>query len=156
MFTVLGGLIDRLELSVQSRSKTVPMGSTLLLDRAGEDVTVTLRVRMPAQPNLGRRMPALHHIDIIAGDILGPATDRDAMTNPTTKIVAQVRAAEAKREGDYYVVSQRFPKVKQSFYVRVRGTNTDLDAPRQDTATVNPWNDLWFYSNPVMVRVPGR
>lgn len=154
MFTVLGGLIDRLELSANDRKQAAPMGSTLLLERAGEDVTVTLRLRVPNRPNFGGRMPGLHHFDLIAGDILGPVTDPDAMINPTTKVVAQMRPSEAKREGDRLTFTYRFPKVRQSFYVRVRGTNTDVEAPRLDTLTVQPWEDLWFYSNPVMIRVP--
>jgi hypothetical protein len=44
--------------------------------------------------------------------------------------------------------------VQRSFYVRVRGTNTDVPSPRQDPLGIDPWTDLWFYSNPVMVLVP--
>jgi hypothetical protein len=154
MFTVLGALIDRLELSAHTRRQAVPMGSTLLLDGKGEDVTLTVRIRVPARPNFGGRMAKLHHIDIIAGDILGPAHDRDAMTNPTTRIVASPKANEGRREGDMLVFTHRFPQVKRSFYVRVRGTSADVDLPHVDTATVDPWDDLWFYSNPIMVRLP--
>ena len=154
MFTVLGDLIDRLEFSARTKSKAAPMGDTLVLDTAGEDVEVTVRVRVPDKPNRAAQRPKLHHIDLIAGDILGPATDRDAMSNPTTRLVAQFPAGRARREGPFLVFRYRFPRVTRSFYVRLRGTNTDVDAPRMDTVTVDPWNDLWFYSNPVFVRVP--
>lgn len=153
MFTVLGGLIDRLELWAHNGRSAAPMGSTLLLDRAGEDVTMTIRLREAARPNASGQRPRLHHIDLIAGDILGPAADRDAMTNPTARVVAQLPAAAAKREGDHLVFTHRFRGVRQSFYLRVRGTNTAVAMPQQDGPKVDPWSDLWFYSNPVMVRV---
>jgi hypothetical protein len=154
MFTVLGDLIDRLELSALAGSRAARMGSNLLLSRAGEDVDVKVRVRVPAKPNFGGRALRLHHIDVIAGDIVGPATDRDGITNPTTRVVAQVSAGEMTREGLYLSFSRRFRSVRKPFYVRLRGTNTDVEAPRMDTPNVDPWSDLWFYSNPVFVRVP--
>ena len=36
-------------------------------------------------------------------------------------------------------------------YVRVRGTNTTDLEPRMDTLGEIPWNDLWFYSNPIFI-----
>ncbi|HZP83708.1 MAG TPA: hypothetical protein VFB21_18855, partial [Chthonomonadaceae bacterium] len=152
MFTVLGDLIDRLELTARDRRRAAPMGGTLLSER-GEDVTVTVRVRVPSRPNFGGLRPALHHIDLIAGDVLGPSADRDAMTNPTTKVVAQMPVSEARREGDFLTFHYRFPQARQSFYVRVRGTNLNVDAPRMDTPNVYPWDNLWFYSNPIQVRL---
>jgi hypothetical protein len=154
MFTVLGGLIDRLELSAYGGNNAAPMGGTLRLDRAGEDVNVTIRVRVPRRPNFGGRLPRLHHIDLIAGDILGPAANRDAQTNPTTQVVARLPALEASREGETLAFSHRFPQVRHDFYVRVRGTSTEVDSPHLDSPSVDPWNDLWFYSNPIMVRLP--
>jgi hypothetical protein len=152
MFTVLGDLIDRLELTARNSRRAVPMGGTLLSER-GEDITVTVRIRVPSRPNFGGLRPALHHIDLIAGDVLGPAADRDAMTNPTTKVVAQMPASEARREGDFLTFRYRFPQARQSFYVRVRGTNLNVDAPRMDTPNIYPWDNLWFYSNPIQVRL---
>ncbi|MDE0839955.1 MAG: hypothetical protein OSB41_13010, partial [Kiritimatiellae bacterium] len=34
---------------------------------------------------------------------------------------------------------------------RVRGTNTKELEPTEDAAGENPWDDLWFYTNPVFV-----
>jgi hypothetical protein len=36
-------------------------------------------------------------------------------------------------------------------YIRVRGTNTTELEPEPDPAGENPWQDLWFYSNPVFI-----
>ena len=44
-------------------------------------------------------------------------------------------------------------EVEGSMYLRIRGTNTDELEPLRDTVDENPWNDLWFYSNPVFIRV---
>jgi hypothetical protein len=156
MFTVLGDLIDRLELYVTGRNAVAPMGSALQLTRPGEEVTLTVKVRVPTHPNFGGNVPKLHHIDLIAGDITGPSRDRDATTNPSTRVVRQVQLAEMRQNRNWYAFEYRFSNVRQSFYVRLRGTNTSVDAPRMDTKSVNPWNDLWFYSNPVMVHLPGR
>jgi hypothetical protein len=35
----------------------------------------------------------------------------------------------------------------------VRGTATDLLEPRPDEQGENPWDDLWFYSNPIFIEV---
>jgi len=158
MFTTVGDLIDRLELSAHDKNRAVPMGGTLLLDRAGENVVVTIRLRQPERDNFSGARPRLHHLDLISGDILGPARDRDAMTNPTTRVVARLHPEQAVRsrvpgQGTYLTFRYQFQKVRRSFYVRVRGTNTAVEAPQIDSRTVNPWDDLWFYSNPIMVRV---
>lgn len=156
MFTVLGGLIDRLELWAHDADQAAPMGGTLAVAKRGSAVTVVIKVRVPKGPNGGAVVPQLHHIDLIAGDILGPATDRDDMTNPTTKVVIQLQPSQAQREGDMLVFRHTFSRVDNSFYVRVRGTNTVVDAPTLDAPDVNPWQDLWFYSNPVFIKVPGK
>jgi hypothetical protein len=38
-------------------------------------------------------------------------------------------------------------------YLRVRGTNTSEMEPELDPRGENPWQDLWFYSNPIFVEV---
>ncbi|WP_157181451.1 hypothetical protein [Actinopolymorpha alba] len=41
--------------------------------------------------------------------------------------------------------------VDSSMYVRVRGTSTNELEPQPDPLGSNPWDDLWFYSNPVFI-----
>lgn len=154
VFTVLGDLIDRCEMYVQSDSRTASMGGTLRLDRAGQEIILHLRVRVPDRPNFGGNRPVLHHVDFIAGEIRGRVTDPDTMKAANTHVAATQRASEARREGEYLVFSYRIPDVRQSFFLRARGTNTDVAIPRQDTPAINPWNDLWFYTNPISVRLP--
>ena len=59
----------------------------------------------------------------------------------------------AKRERGWLAFEHVFKNVRQSFYVRLRGTNRDILEPEKDHSRVDVWNDLWFYSNPVMMRV---
>ncbi len=153
MFTVHGDLIDRLEFSAQSAGASAPMGGTLVVDKKERSVEIRMRVRPVANENFGGRRPMLDHIDLIAGDILGPVKDREAITNPTTRVVAQVPVKEAQKEGDWLVVRHRFENERKSFYVRLRGTNRDIQLPEMDGPKVNPWDDLWFYSNPIMIRM---
>lgn len=152
MFTVLGGLSERVELLAHTEEDAAGMGSTLRLEKGGADVTVVLRVKPAGRPNLSGEVARLHHIDLIAGDIVGPATDRDAMTNPTTRVVAQMDAKDGRMERGMLTFRHTFRDVRSDFYVRARGTNTDVDAPKVDAPDVNPWKDLWFYTNPVFVR----
>lgn len=154
MFTVLGDLVDRCELFAHTQNRSAQMGNTLILDRAGEDVTVHIRLRIPQGTNYGGVVPRLHHLDIIAGDILGTNADKNAMTNPTTELVAQLGKAEGRQEDAFIAFQHRFKNVRRSFYVRARGTNSDVESPRMDPPDAKPWEDLWFYSNPIMIHVP--
>jgi hypothetical protein len=154
MFAVIGDLIDRLEFTAQTADTIVPMGGTLALEKRRSDVTVTIRVRPSPKPNFGGRVAELHHIDVIAGRITGPSWNRDAMNNATTEVVAQKPAAEARRDDNWLVFEHEFQRVEDSFYVRVRGTSTKVHEPSMDPLTVNPWDDLWFYGNPIFIRVP--
>ena len=153
MFPVHGDLIDRLELTAKSAEAAAPMGGMLVLDRPGQSVEVHIRLRVPSAANFAGRQARLHHVDLICGDILGPALDRNMIANPTTKVVARFEAKDGRRDGDYLTVSHRFTDVRRDFYVRVRGTNRELLEPELDPISINPWDDLWFYSNPVMIRL---
>jgi predicted metal-dependent phosphoesterase TrpH len=153
MFPVHGDLVDRLELTATTAEAAAPMGGSLLLNRPGQEVSLSIRLRVPDGPNHAGRRPVLHHVDLISGEVSGPAADRQSMTNPTTRVVARFEASGFRREGPYLVRSHRFTNVRRSFYVRLRGTNRDLLEPELDPLTINPWDDLWFYSNPVMIRL---
>ena len=153
MFTVLGDLVDEVQLTAESDDQIAPMGSTLGLSRAGADVTVRVALKPHTAVNYGGAIPRLHHIDLITGLITGIAKDRDTMTNASTKVVAQVESSGLKEAGPYRILEHTFRNVKESFYVRVRGTNAAVKEPRADSGAVNPWQDLWFYSNPIFIRL---
>ena len=154
MYTVLGGLIDGLQLWAHDGEQAAPMGSTLLLPRPGATVEVVFTITLAQRPNLGGSRPVLHHIDLIAGQITGRVADRDTLGNPTTRVVARLRMSDGERRGNTVTFRHRFQGVQNSFYVRIRGTNTEVLAPQLDPPGINPWLDLWFYSNPIMIRLP--
>jgi hypothetical protein len=45
------------------------------------------------------------------------------------------------------------PRVAASAYVRVRGTSTAQLEPEVDPPGEDPWQDLWFYANPIFLEV---
>lgn len=161
MWTVLGGLLDGVELFVHDGRRAAPMGSTLLAS-PGSDIELVLRIRPARRPNLGGRVPVLHHIDLIAGDVRPGAavTAPDSQLCPSARVLAQLPLAAGRPvgPGPWLEFRHRFARIEGSFFVRVRGTNRDLVSPaldRLESAQVrDPFADLWFYSNPVMVRLP--
>ena len=76
-------------------------------------------------------------------------------SNPTTKVVARWGRKDFRRQGGEYVVRHTLRDVTSSSYLRVRGTSTDEMEPAAD-GKESPWEDLWFYSNPVFVDVRTR
>ncbi|MFF3855748.1 hypothetical protein [Micromonospora sp. NPDC002575] len=82
----------------------------------------------------------------------GPSADRDADTNPTTAVVARFGPRDWRQQGAQYVIRHTLRDVGADSYLRVRGTSTDEAEPLAD-GLESPWSDLWFYSNPVFVRV---
>ena len=43
--------------------------------------------------------------------------------------------------------------IRRDGYIRLRGTNTNELEPAADPLGENPWDDLWFYTNPVFVEM---
>lgn len=178
-FVVQGDLIDRLKFTATAARKkggdgaTVTLGGTLQV-APGDDVMVEIAARVPSAPNFANQRPVVDHIDLIAGDItrLSQTAGFDNQTNPTTRVVATFDhrgdwTAEEKRdhegpEGMTLRMNYTFRKVERDFYIRLRGTNTDdrgatpamdPDLRGQTGPGESPWDDLWFYSNPIFVTV---
>jgi len=87
--------------------------------------------------------------------VTGPAGDRDLFTAPQTSIVKTFEVGGARKR---VIFEHTFKNVQQSFYLRVRGSDgNQVDAngnpPIDVIGDANPWEDLWFYANPVFVDV---
>lgn len=146
VFVATGGLVEGLDVDVaRSRAPTriARIGGTLAV-RQGEDLQVTIRFRPARSANAGGSIPTVHHLDLIAGET-GAAGDD---SNPTTRLVKRFTARDWRRDGDMLVIRHRL-RAPGPAYLRVRGTNTQQSEPAPDTPGENPWQDLWFYSNPV-------
>ncbi|OKI46422.1 hypothetical protein [Micromonospora sp. CB01531] len=96
--------------------------------------------------------PEVRRVDLIVGQITGPNPNPGADTNPTTKVVARFGPRDWRKQGPDYVIRHTLRDVETEMYARVRGTSTDEAEPLAD-GLESPWDDLWFYSNPVFVHV---
>jgi hypothetical protein len=136
-----------------------------------EPVTVTIRFKSP-ETNFNGDMPVVDHVDLIAGRtgdraLPGTAAYLDA-TNPTTTVLKSFTRYDWRTDHRGWHVIEYRVKADHDMYFRLRGTNV---VPRRDTLEIdeygNPladslvgpntadkaWADLWFYSNPIFVKV---
>jgi len=160
MWVCLGDLVAGLDVRLRprgSRGPGVSMGGTLRA-RRGDVVEVVVRVDLADRPNFAGFVPKLARVDLIVGGVTGPAADRSVFRAPETKVARSWDVRE--RSGTVELVHRI--TVDGPFYVRVRGTDGKRSAAGYHGAAVDPagpaidvpgksdpWEDLWFYSNPV-------
>jgi len=182
-FIAHGGLIDELRFTLSCRQQEgeAEMGGTL--DVGGECAPqVTIRFRSPSSNNSGEAV-AVDHIDLIGGDVSGrvPRVLADGVTpnpayeqedNASAKVVATFTAQDWRGGGGAdgetrRVVTYPLPRLARDGYFRLRGANLGRAVENETDAQGNPlsdallapnnrekaYGDLWFYSNPVFVRV---
>lgn len=152
VFVTTGDLVSQADLMVASGGRRAQIGGELAV-RKGQDVTVTIRVRDPAGANSAGRKPEVARIDLIVGNIVGPAADRSLDRNPTTRVERRFLASDWKREGEVITVTYTLKGLLRDQYVRLRGTNTSDLEPGADPAGEDPWSDLWFYTNPIFIKI---
>jgi hypothetical protein len=127
--------------------------------------------------------PKLHHVDLIGGDVYGkiqPTEPQGRYKNPlnkTTSIIMSVPVSEMKNAGNGWKSFTYVFKPTKSCYFRLRGTNLPPNTPNETDGQGNPkpdtmahnisyngkpldadveaWSDLWFYSNPIFIKVVG-
>ncbi|WP_370310544.1 phosphoesterase [Sphingobium abikonense] len=151
VFAVTGDLVDRLDVSVaagDAPGRSASTGETLDV-RPGEDMHVVIRVRPAQSANGGGDIPVLDHVDLISGAVGVPSAGH----NPTTHVVRRFTAEDWRHDGGFLVMEHHMKAPDRPGYVRVRGTNRTEGEPSPDVAGENPWQDLWFYGNPVYLRV---
>jgi hypothetical protein len=157
MWVCFGDLISGLDL----RLGRTTMGGTERV-RRGRKVRITITVDLADRPNATGLVPRAARVDLILGTVTGPAADRSTFRAPGTRVVRSwdVTGRTGTITLDHEITAE------ESFYVRVRGTDgkrsapgffgADIDpaGPAMDVpGQVNPWDDLWFYSNPVFAAV---
>lgn len=158
VFVTTGDLISELDFTastLRGRARAASVGGTLVVPRVagGGEVRVTIRLRDPRGPNHHDDAPRVARVDLIAGDVVGPATDRASDANPTTRVVKRFTQADWVQDGEILTMTHTFSRVDRPLYLRIRGTNTNELEPAPDARGENPWADLWFYSNPIFVEV---
>ncbi len=148
-----GDLITGLDLTASNRGREAAMSETLnVTSRNRTDIDIEIKFRPLEGRNANGDRPEVRRVDLIVGKITGPSASLDADTNPTTKVVARFGPSDWRRQGRDYVIRHTLRNVEGDLYARVRGTNTDEAEPLAD-GLESPWDDLWFYSNPVFVKV---
>jgi hypothetical protein len=139
-FVVHGDLIDALEFSAETGGETADLGGTLSCPE-GADVKVTIKVRDPQTTNNQGENPVLKQVQLISN------------VSGTPEITKVFKSGDWVEQDGYLVMEHTFKNVTRDFYVRVRGSNTDEINPAEDPQNEDPWQDLWFYSNPIFVKV---
>ncbi|MBT3774450.1 MAG: phosphoesterase [Gemmatimonadales bacterium] len=152
VFVTLGDLVSELWVTAEAGGAEAGIGGELEVS-SGSDVQISVRVLDPAGENSHGDSPEVRRVDVIIGEVHGHLDDPTVDTNPTTAILQRFTSSEWSRDGDYIVVNVTIPNVDQDMYVRVRGTNGDELEPENDPPTEDPWDDLWFYSNPIFLTV---
>jgi hypothetical protein len=66
-------------------------------------------------------------------------------------VIRSIKPSDCERRGQTLRFRHRFRDVSRSFYLRLRGTNSSVEAPQLDPPDIDPWRDLWFYGNPIFV-----
>ena len=105
---------------------------------ANATVNVTIRFLDPDAPNGNGDNPKVHRVDLILGNVRGPAADPNTDTNDTTRVVERFTAKVWSQDGEVYSVETTLPAVDRDVYIRVRGTNTAdaeplMDEPGEDS-----------------------
>ncbi|MDW5327393.1 PHP domain-containing protein [Plantactinospora sp. KLBMP9567] len=160
-----GGLISGLDVRARvagdrRKDSGTPLGGTLRV-RRGTPVELTIEIDLANTPNWSQFVPVLARVDVITGRVTGPVRDRDAFTAPTAKVVKSYEVGKGTGRVSF---SYSFGRVDEPFYVRLRGTDGRRSAPGLMGAAVDPhgpaidvvgaadpWQDLWFYANPIWV-----
>ncbi|MEV4567684.1 phosphoesterase [Nonomuraea sp. NPDC049419] len=153
IFVTTGDLITALDVTASSQGRSATVSETLVVTNRGRnDVEVEIRFRPLDGKNGNGDHPEVRRVDLIVGQVTGVSSNLDADTNPTTKVVARFGPNDWRRQGQDRVIRYTLRDVGHDSYLRVRGTSTDEMEPQAD-GKESPWEDLWFYSNPVFIRV---
>ncbi|WP_149823736.1 PHP domain-containing protein [Streptomyces tailanensis] len=160
-----GHLLDGLDVRVKrahDHGRGVTLGGRLRV-RKGEKLTLNITVTSASRPNPQGILPELAHVDVIRGTVRGPAADRDAWKAPDTKVV---HTKDVTGRKGTYTLCIPITAGDESFYLRLRGSDGKRNGAGYLGASVDPhgpiphapgngdpWEDTWFYSNPVFVDV---
>lgn len=148
IFVTTGDLVSELHVTAAAAGKSADIGGTLEI-AAGSAVDITIRFKDPESPNHHGDNPQVARVDLITGEMPGPALEKSTDTHPEAKVAARFTQSDWEQVGDYKVINYRMPALERDHYIRVRGTNTEELEPALDPRGEDPWTDLWFYSNPV-------
>lgn len=162
-----GHLVGALDVHLRTTDlqQDVGLGGTLR-PRRGQAIEMIVTISTQGRPNPAGLLPELSRVDVIRGAVTGRVDDVDSFTAPDTRVTEQIDTSE--RRGTYSLVLA-LGEVEHPMYLRLRGTDArrtqtgllghSVDpcgpARDRDADAVDPWLDLWFYTNPVWVEPAG-
>ncbi|MEI6407236.1 MAG: PHP domain-containing protein [Actinomycetes bacterium] len=155
ILTTHGGIIAGADIRVQTdddKQGVTTGGRTFV--RKGGTVTATISITLASRANYADFIPKLKKVDLISGPITGPVTDAKTMYAPNTNVT---KTFEITQNGGLVELTYTFTNVGNSFYLRYRGSDgkvlakNGIDPAMDVVGDSDPWNDLWFYTNPVFV-----
>ena len=181
-FAVHGDLIDVLDFRAVGRKGEATMGETLEV-RKGRGAEIRIRFHSPIRNGAGDvpRVRALQIIRGEVGDRApkfladgktpNPAYENDR--NGAAEVVELFLESDIRETGDGWYETPPFviDRLDRDLYFRIRGTNLAPGTEYETDARGNPlpdrlvtqnlelsrteaaWRDLWFYSNPVFVKL---
>ena len=152
VFVTLGDLISGLDLSVSSGKNSVKIGGNLWID-ADQGTQLTIALDPARGPNANGQTPQVKRVDVIMGDVTGPAASPDQDIHPSARVIHRFSEKDWRLQEGQMIMTLDIEPTQTSYYIRVRGTNTDQLEPAIDPIGEDPWTDLWFYSNPIFVEV---
>jgi len=163
MYVMHGGLIGALSVRLTGGgAATATLGGTFSGNR-GNDLELQVTIALADRPNYHGEVPRLKKVDLIVGSITGPASDADTMYAPDTRVVKTFEVPGSVA-GRVFTIRHRLKGGKNPYYLRLRGSDGKRVAPGLRGASVDPagpkvdalgnadpWQDLWFYTNPIFV-----
>jgi hypothetical protein len=152
VFVTLGDLISELYVRVEGGHHTADIGGAIHIAK-GEDVTVTIRFKDPDTLNSWKQNPEVTRVDLIMGEVRGPVSNRNSDNNPTTQVIARFTESDWAVNSAYREITYTISELGKESYIRIRGTNSNELEPQEDERGESPWDELWFYSNPIFIDV---
>jgi hypothetical protein len=152
IFVTTGDLISELGFTASAADNSTDIGGTLSVS-SNSSVSVDISFCQPASPNANGDSPSVERVDLIAGDVKGVFADPTTSSTAGTRVIERFDVDDWRAENGCFAMSYTLPSVSSPIYLRVRGTNTTELEPERDPRGENPWQDLWFYSNPIFVEV---
>ncbi len=159
----LVGSVDARVRRSGSRDPGFALGSVVRA-RRGQRLELSIEIETTTSPNWAQFVPALAKVDVIRGAVTGASADRDSFHTPDTRVV---QTYDVTGRSGTIRLSFDLGKISEPFYVRLRGSDgkrtqtgingaaVDAHGPAVDVlGQADPWDDLWFYTNPIWV-LPG-
>ncbi|MGF1793278.1 hypothetical protein L4D21_22050 [Photobacterium profundum] len=153
-FIVFGDLINGLhadlsaDITNNEENNSASLGETLLVNNGEDMLTLKLEIALTNGKNANGDIPELNRIDVITGAV-DPAIANEPNSNSTTKVIHRIDQSQWQVKNNTIALTIDIPRDYQNGYLRLRGTSTDILEPKRQQGNQYPWQDLWFYSNPI-------